>query len=42
VGTDGSTRLYDYGARISVRRPTSAETITLDELAHLFGSAPTG
>jgi hypothetical protein len=42
VGTDGSTRLYDYGARISVRRPTSAGTITLDELAHLFGSAPTG
>jgi hypothetical protein len=42
VGTDGSTHLYDYGARISVTRPHSTGTISLQELGALFGNAPTG
>jgi hypothetical protein len=42
VGTDGSTHLYDYGARISVTRPHSIGTMSLQELGALFGNAPTG
>jgi hypothetical protein len=42
VGTDGSTRLYDYGARITVPHPRSTGTISLQELGALFGNAPTG
>jgi hypothetical protein len=42
VGTDGSTHLYDYGARITIPHPRSTGTISLQELGALFGNAPTG
>jgi hypothetical protein len=42
VGTDGSTHLYDYGARITVPRPAASGQISLQELGALFGNAPTG
>jgi hypothetical protein len=42
VDTNASSHLHDYGARISVSRPASSGTMSLQELASLFGTAPTG